>query len=143
MIGVTIAQEKMQHKQHANQERTPPTSVPSNVSNVPQVRLLQLKKQLNVKSAPKAGFKKKKDKTSVINRKMEPSRQVVRHRWSYQKAGTVPIATRTTSVKNQNHARKAQRAAKIERAAFPVRRAPPVLRGPRHAFPAPKANLLR
>ena len=124
----------------------PPALVPSNVSNVLQVHSLHQKKQLIVNRARKDGFKQKKAKTHAMHRRVAPSRRVARHRWTSRKVGTVQIAASTVralSVKNQNHAPKAQRAATIERAAFPVRRAPPVLKDPCRAFHAPKANLLQ
>ena len=140
---VIFAKVKPPIKPLAHLEPTPPTPVPSSVFPVHQVRLLHQHKPLNAQTAPKGGFKKKKARTNAIHRNVAASRRVVRHRWSYRKDGTVPIAARTTSAKNQNLARKARKAAKIERVAFLVRRAPPVLRGPRRAFHARRANLLR
>ena len=139
---VIFAKVKPPIKPLAHLEPTPPTPVPSSVFPVHQVRLLQQHKPLNAQTAPKGGFKKKKARTNAIHRNVAASRRVVRHRWSYRKVGTVQIAARTASVKNQNHVLKAQRAATIERVAILVRLVKLVLRGPCRAFHAPRENLL-
>ena len=65
----------------ATKESTPPTPGRSNVFPVRLVHLLHPSKPLNVKSAPRAGFKKTRAKTNAINRKMAPFRRVVLLRW--------------------------------------------------------------
>ena len=126
----------------ATKESTLPTLVPSNVSPVHPVHLPHPPKPLNALSARKVGFKKKKAKTTAVNRTMVPFPRVVLLRWRYRKVGTVPIAA-TASVKNQNRARKAPRAAMIAKVAFLAKRAKQVSKDPRHAFPVPKESLLR
>ena len=139
---VSIAKVGRLDENHVKRESTHPTLVPSNVSPVHPVHLPHPTKPLNAKSARKGGFKKKKAKTTAVNRTMAPFPRVVLLRWKFRKVGTVPIAA-TASAKNQNRARKAPRAAMIANVAFLAKRAKQVSKDPRHAFPVPKESLLR